>query len=112
MSCTIAKRDFEGVVICDIKGRMSFPDPHIHNFINPSLDCGSRRFVLNLAGVSYMDSFGMHDLVLARNAITAAQGKLVLLNPSPRVRKVLEITMRDIFAIFEDETAAVNAVQA
>jgi anti-anti-sigma factor len=111
MSCTIATREVEGIVICDINGRMSFPDPHVQNLMIRSLESGFRRFVINLQGVTYLDSYGMHDLVMAHNAVAAASGKLVLLSPTPRVRKTIEITMKRLFTILEDETAALQAVR-
>ena len=111
MSCTIATRDIEGIVICDITGRMSFPDPHIQHILFRSIESGCRKFVINLTGVTYLDSYGMHDLVVAHNAVTEAHGKLVLLGANPRVRKVIEITMKKLFALYDDEPAALEAVR-
>ena len=111
MSCTITTRDADGVVICDVSGRMSFPDPHINNHIDSAIKTGHRGFVINLSGVSYMDSYGLHDLVMAHNSVNGAKGKLVLLKPVQNVRKVIELTMKQVFAIHDDEAVAVQAVR-
>src|SRR5436190_1958338 len=58
MKFTITKREVEGVTIFDLAGRMSFPDPHIQPMFAAALQEGCKGVVINLAGVSYMDSYG------------------------------------------------------
>lgn len=111
MKCTITTREIDGVAIFDIVGRMSFPDPHLQKTLAVLLKEGRKGFVINLAGVTYMDSYGLHDLVTAYNAVTAAGARLVLSQPNRNVRKTIEITMKTIFTLFDDEAAAIEAVR-
>jgi anti-sigma B factor antagonist len=110
MSCTVTTREIEGVTIFDIAGRMSFPDPHVQNVLAAQLAKGQKAFVLNFSRVTYIDSYGLQDLVSAYSAVKTAGGKLVLLGPIPNVKKTIEITMKGIFLFFEVEGAAVQAV--
>jgi anti-sigma B factor antagonist len=111
MKCTITTREVEGVTIFDLVGRMSFPDPHLQTMLAGLLKEGRKGFVINLEGVSYMDSYGLNDLVSAYNAVTAKGTRLVLLRPNHNVKKTIQITMKTIFEFFEDEAAAVQAVK-
>ena len=111
MKCTITTREVDGVTIFDLVGRMSFPDPHLQTILTGLLKEGRKGFVINLAGVTYMDSYGINDLVSAYNAVKQAGARLVLLNPNRNVKKTLQITMKTIFDFFDDEAAAVQAMK-
>ncbi len=111
MMCTITKRGTNGVTVFDLAGRMSFPDPHIQEMLVELLKKGEKGFVINLAGVTYIDSYGLRDLVTAYNSAKAAGARVVLLGPTPNVKKTLEITMKSVFEIFVDEAAAIQAVR-
>jgi len=111
MDCSITTRKVDGAVVIDVVGRMSFPDPHLQLLLTSLLESGSQAFVVNLAGVTYMDSYGLHDLICAYNATKLVGGKISLLRPMANVKKVIQITTKDVFAIFDDEAAAVKSVQ-
>ena len=69
---------------------------------------GSRRIVLNMADVSYMDSSGMGELIAAHTTVTTAGGEIKLLNLAKRVHDLLKLTkLYTVFEAFEDEAAAV-----
>jgi|SRR6185295_9889259 len=109
MSCTITSRETNSVTIIDIAGRVSFSDPRLPTLLAELIDSGRKRFVINLNGVTYIDSYGLRDLVTTYNAVKEAGGTVNLLRPIPNVRKVLDITMKGIFEIFEDESLATTA---
>lgn len=111
MSCTIASREAGSVTIIDVAGRVSYPEPHLPAPLTELIDSGHRSFVINMSGVTYIDSFGLRDLATAYNAVKEAGGKIILLSPIPNVRKVLDITMKGIFEIFEDESQATTAAK-
>jgi anti-sigma B factor antagonist len=110
-NCTITTREMEGVTIFDFAGRMSFPEPHLQPILTGLLKEGRKGFVINLSGVTYMDSYGLNDLVNAYTAVKGAGARLVLLQPNPNVKKTIEITMKTIFEFFDDETTAIQAVR-
>jgi anti-sigma B factor antagonist len=68
---------------------------------------GCRALVIDLMDVSFMDSTGLGALIGLRNASREMGAPLVLLDPSPRVRRVLEITRLDgVFEIGQSDPAA------
>lgn len=58
------------------------------------------QLVLDLSGVSFLDSSGIGTLVELRNVATDTGGTLTLRRPSERTRRLLEITALDsVFTI-------------
>ncbi len=53
---------------------------------------GHSCLVLDLSGVTFLDSQGIKALVVAHQAMAAAGGGLVLRGPRRQVRTILEIT--------------------
>ena len=79
-----------------------------------SVIAGARRKVaVDLTGVAFMASMGIRTLMLAAKAMTNKGGKMVLVNPQPNVRKVLETTgVNTVIPIAGtmDEAAAILSV--
>jgi len=59
------------------------------------LDAGTRAFVINVGGVAVIDSSGVAELVSCQTAISRRGGRLILCEPSPKVREVLGVTRLD-----------------
>jgi anti-sigma B factor antagonist len=57
-----------------------------------AIAAGSQTLVLDLSDVTFLDSSGLGALIAIRNASLAAGCALVLLHPSDRVNKVLELS--------------------
>ena len=51
--------------------------------------------IVDLAGLTYIDSSGIGVLVAQRNRLSAKGGSLQLRNPQPNVRRVLEVVGLD-----------------
>jgi len=72
----------------------------VSDLITEKLGDGHEVFVLDLTDVPYISSLGIACLVAAYVKVNAQGGKLKLVNPSPRVLQVLEMTkVADVFAI-------------
>ena len=56
------------------------------------LDAGATAFVIDLSGVTEIDSFGVAELVSCHMAIVRRGGRLIFCAPSPKVRQVLAVT--------------------
>jgi anti-sigma B factor antagonist len=109
MTLIINQRAISGVVVLDLTGRLWILDLPLRDLMNGLLTDGKRHFVLNLAGVAYMDSSGLGQLVSMWTSIRNKKGYLALLNPSKRVQRLFEITrLHTVFDIFEEEPAAVE----
>lgn len=71
---------------------------------------GNKKILLNLAGISYIDSSGLGELVTGLTVVVKQGGALKLLRPAERVKALLRITSLDtLFQVFDDEDAAVRS---
>ena len=71
---------------------------------------GSRRIVLNMADVSYMDSSGLGELIARTRRSPRAGGEIKLLNLAKRVHDLLKLTkLYTVFEAFDDEASAVDS---
>jgi anti-sigma B factor antagonist len=59
--------------------------------IDPILASDVKALILDLAGLSYINSAGLQYLFMARRVMEAKRGCLLLLNVQPQVRKVFDI---------------------
>ena len=68
---------------------------------------GTTSIVVDLAGVSFLDSSALGALVAAHRDLTSAGGRLKLAAPRPHVLKVFRITrLTDVMPIFDSVDAA------
>jgi anti-sigma B factor antagonist len=56
------------------------------------LDAGFRKLVLDLAGVTFIDSAGMRMVLIAREAASRVGGSLTVLPGPPPVQRSFELT--------------------
>jgi anti-sigma B factor antagonist len=115
MSVSIETRKTDSdVVVMDIAGKLSAGEAGL-NFRGVFQRCvteGSEKFLINLSGVSYIDSSGLGELITSHNSLRNRGGGVKLLNPTKRIRDLLQMTkLLGVFEIFEDETAALQSFQ-
>ena len=112
MSIVITSRIVSGVVIVDVVGRLSFLDVTLRKRMNELFEEGHRAFVLNLANVPYVDSFGLGQLITIWTSIRSNGGQLIFLRPTDHVQALFQITKLNIvFNISADEAHAVRSVR-
>jgi anti-sigma B factor antagonist len=71
---------------------------------------GNRKLVLNLAGITHMDSAGIGELVTGFTTAATSGGRLKLLGLTKKVRELLQITkLYPVFEVFDDEAVAVRS---
>jgi anti-sigma B factor antagonist len=74
---------------------------------------GNKNIILNMAGVSYVDSAGLGELVGAYTTATNQGGSVKLLHLQGKMKDLMQITkLHTIFPTFEDEQAAVSSFGA
>ena len=112
MSLEIKQREREGILILDLKGRLTAGDEcaSLRDKIVGLTSAGPTRAILNLAGVDYIDSTGLGTLVVCFTRVQKGGGHLKLLNLSRRNVELLVLTkLTTVFEIFNDEQDAVNS---
>jgi anti-anti-sigma factor len=74
-----------------LQGALRAPlDGELRRTVRGLLRCGERLVVLDLAGVRRIDAAGVGELVRAYNMGIAAQGGLLIVHPTARVREILQ----------------------
>jgi anti-anti-sigma factor len=113
MDFTETRRD-DGITILKLSGRMDIEGTGKIDLRLAAATAGTGAHVIaDLSDVSFMSSIGIGVLVQLTKAIRRRSGNLVLLNPQPIVRLVLEKTgMPEILKICETLDEASTAVRA
>jgi anti-sigma B factor antagonist len=112
MSVKLTTHEKGEVIIVDTSGKLTLGEgtSTLRTKIRELVEGGSRRIVLNLADVTYMDSSGLGELIAAHTTVTTAGGEMKLLNLAKRVHDLLKLTkLYTVFEAFEDEDSAVDS---
>ena len=112
MALDIQQREREGIVILELKGRITVgPEAGaLREKVAGLIAAGERSIVLDLSGVDYIDSTGLGALVMCATSLRRNHGNLKLLNPNRRNIELLVMTkLETVFEIFNDEQDAVNS---
>ncbi len=112
MGFELQTRNVERIVVVEAVGRLTLTDGHtkLRDLIHVSTGEGAKKFILNLARVEFVDSFGIGELARSYSVIRQMGGELKLACVNQKVMVVLEISrMNTIFEIHADEAAALRA---
>ncbi len=72
---------------------------------------GTRKLVVDVSKLSFMDSSGLGMLMLSASAIEQQGGKMVIAGAANKVRQVLETTHVDrVLGLYSDLTSACGAL--
>jgi len=114
MSEKIQVRHSNGVTILDISGRITLGEGSVglRDAVRKELDAGNKKLLLNLAGVSYMDSSGVGELTSAYSSAKRQGADIKLVNLTKKVDGLMQITkLATVFDIASDENAAIASFQ-
>jgi anti-sigma B factor antagonist len=112
MAFEIHMREIGRVVVIDAVGRFTLTDgrTHLRDVIHVFSSNGVKRFILKLARVEFIDSYGIGELARSYSVVRQAAGAMKLASVSPKVMEILEISrLNTIFEIYPDENAAIQA---
>ena len=74
----------------------------LRDVLTSEVSRGVRRLILDLSGLTFMDSTGMQVLLSIRTVLTVRGGTLALVSPQPVVARILELTGADqVIPIFD-----------
>ena len=105
----LSTRKVGAVVIIDVEGKILFGegDTEIKKTVDDLLKRGSKNILLNLAGVPYLDSAGLGEIIRCFTTLRKNGGSFRLLSPNRRVIDLLNITnLVNVFDWFDDESSA------
>jgi anti-sigma B factor antagonist len=111
----IAVREAGDVTILALTGRatIGLGNDMLNAKLRQVVDGGAKKLLINLSGMTQIDSSGISSLVRTFVTLERNQGALKFLSPAGRVREVLAVT-RLLAAIptFDDEAAALASFRA
>jgi anti-sigma B factor antagonist len=101
-----------GIVnVLDLEGRITLGSNEIREMtdtIQDLLHAGRRRILLNLAGVTHIDSAGIGVLVALFKRAADGGGVIKLLSPEQRIADLLATTKLDsLFEVYREENVAI-----
>jgi len=112
MNLKIEKRLVNGVAIVSCHGRVMFGEEAtaLRDSLKEALG-STQRMVLNLSGVTYIDSGGLGTLVGVFSSARKAGADIKLTGLGQRLHDVLQITkLATVFEVFDTEQEAMAAL--
>ena len=112
---TIQERVVDSVVVLDLSGKLVLGDGDglLKDKVHSLVFQGKKQIVLNLGGVSYVDSSGLGALVSSSMTAKNNGGQIKVANLTKRIHDLLSIAkLLTVFESFESEGEAVNSFSA
>jgi anti-sigma B factor antagonist len=106
----ITERTVEGITVLDVVGKLTAgAGAQLLKDKTESLVFQSRKqLIVNLAGVPYIDSGGLGQLVACYTTLAKAGGRLTLINVNAKNHDLLSITkLVSVFETFDSEAEAI-----
>jgi len=106
----LESRERDGVVVLDLQGKlMGGPDADLFkSTIHALLEKGSKKIVVNLHNIDWINSTGMGILISGYTTMRRSGGDLRLLHVSDKIQSILYVTKLNlIFKCYGDEDEAV-----
>ena len=111
MALKISTHEADGVTVVTCSGRIVFGEEAADlRDVVKSVLLRAKQIVIDLSGVSYIDSGGLGTLVGLYTSARNQGGEIKLSNLTQRVHDQLQITkLITVFECYDNEQAAVNA---
>ena len=108
----IKERQSGDITVLDMDGKITIGEGSValRYAVRRLLEEGKKKILLNLAGVSYIDSSGIGELVSSYTAIGKEGGQQKLVNLTQKLQDLLTITkLLTVFDVYDDEAEALRS---
>jgi anti-sigma B factor antagonist len=107
----IIERTLDDVTVLDLEGNLALEENKQFRLrVAATIDAGARKLILNLAGVPYMDSSGLGELISCYTAMQKLSGNVKLLHLNDRLQHLLAITkLSALLETFDSESTAISS---
>ena len=94
MSMDYTTKESNDVLIIDFQGKLIVgPEAsEFHEFIKKQIEAGIKKILVDLGGVSFMNSSGISVIIRALTSVRNAGGELYLCSSSDRIKMLLSVT--------------------
>lgn len=108
----ISERRVGDVTVVDLTGKLTLTDDPgmVKDVVSSLVYRGQKQVVLNLRGISYIDSSGLGELVACHLTATRTGGAIKLAHAAPRVLDLLVLTK--LLTIFEAHDSEEDAIMS
>lgn len=107
-----SSRTVDGVEVIKLEGKITIGsgDSQLREVITNSLNSGRNNLLLDMSGVTTIDSSGIGELVGSYTTVTNRGGKLKLLHLPAKLNELLHVTqLITVFEVYENEQEAVKS---
>jgi anti-sigma B factor antagonist len=111
MQLKLSERNVNGIIIVDCNGRIVFGEESaLLRDTLKKLIVENSQIILNLSGVSYVDSGGLGTLVALYTTAQNAGGAVKLANLTERVGDLLQVTkLLTVFEVYDSVDKAIES---
>ena len=105
-------RNVNDIAVIDVDGKVVLGDGdvEIKQIVDGLLQKGSKKILLNLAKVPYLDSAGLGEIIRCFTALRRSGGHFKLLSPNQRIIDLLNITkLLNVFDCYDSESSAIKS---
>lgn len=105
-------RTVDGVEIISLQGKITIGsgDTQLREVITNAVNAGKTNVLLDLSGVTTIDSSGIGELVGSYTTVANRGGKLKLLHLPAKLNELLHVTqLITVFEVYENEEEAVKS---
>lgn len=110
----ISTRKSADVIVMEIEGKIVLGegDIEIKQSVDDLIKHGSKKILLDLSRVPYVDSAGLGEIIRCFTALRKIGGNMKLLSPNKRIIDLLTITqLINVFDWYDSEAAALASFE-
>jgi len=111
MAFEASAREWLGVTVVHASGKLTLGagGTALRDTLHVLAQKGHKKFLVNMAGVDFIDSFGIGELVRSYATVRKQGGELKLVHVTQKVHDLLQITrIHTLFEIYTDEQIALG----
>ncbi len=107
-------REVSGTKILDVEGEIDvYTAPQFKEAVNKVIADGQKHLIINMAGITYMDSSGFGTLLSATKKLRPQGGTVNLVQCNRAIDRILKITrLNTVFATYDSVDEAISACEA
>jgi anti-sigma B factor antagonist len=114
MSLRITKSEVNGVTVLELDGRIALGEESnsLREKLKGLVAAGTKKIVLNVANIKYIDSTGLGTLVAAHVSAKTEGASLRLCHLGEKFHDILQVTkLLTVFDVYDTQAAAVSSFQ-
>lgn len=98
----IKEKSVNGMHVLSLIGKLDiFSRNNFRDTIENHKKSGTKGLIIDMHGISFIDSVGVGALVLAAKTFQGSKGKVILVNPQDTVKKVLaQMNLSQLLPVF------------